>query len=62
MSLKRRQRVDVRGGGEERQGVYLTGGGGPVTRLWNPASEITGRRLEPEPGTVTTTVSREVVP
>ena len=62
MSLKRRQRVDVGGGGEERQGVYLTAGGGPITRLWNPASEITGREPEPEPGAVTTTVSREVVP
>ena len=54
--------MDVGGGGEERQGVYLTAGGGPITRLWNPASEITGHEPEPEPGAVTTTVSREVVP
>lgn len=62
MSLKRRQSTDVGGGGEERQGVYLSAGGGPVTWLWTPASERTGRGLEPEPGAVTTTVSREVVP
>ena len=48
--------------GEERQGVYLSAGGGPVTWLWTLASERTGCGPEPEPGAVTIRVSQEVVP